>query len=353
MAGLDFLGSVFFGNTLMQYGQSLLIVLASVVLAKAAYYVIKKYVYMLTAKTETKLDDILVEVMEKPLLALIIILGISYARTPLVLPPGINSFFEAFIGVLLTLDITWFIMRFSDGMIKSYVVPMTERSPSKLDDQLVPIVKNGLKAIILVISVMSILSNFGYNVTAILGGLGIAGIAIAMAANQSLGHLLGGAAIFADRPFEVDDTVKIGGTTGKVEEVGMRSTRVRTFDGTLVTIPNADVANAVVENYSKATKRRITLSLGLEYSTPPKKIEEAKEIVKKIVKKTEGLDKDDVNVYFMQFGESSLNLTGFYYIKDTSRFLELQDIVNTRINEEFAKAKIEFAFPSRTVYVKK
>lgn len=353
MADIPFLDNVVFGNTLAQYGHALLIVLASIVLAKIVYYVIKKYVYILTAKTETKLDDILVEVMEKPLVALIVILGISYARSPLVLPPDMNNFVEAFVGVLLTLDIAWFIMRFSDGIIQNYVVPMAEKSQSKLDDQLVPIVKNGVKAIILIIAVMSILSNFGYNITAILGGLGIAGIAIAMAANQSLGHLLGGAAIFADRPFEVDDAVKIGSTTGKVEEVGMRSTRIRTFDGTLVTIPNADVANSTVENYSKATKRRIVLNLGVEYSTSPKKIEEAKRIIRDIVKKTDGLDAKDVNVYFMQFGDSSLNLMAVYYITDTTRFFELQDIVNTRINEEFAKARIGFAFPSRTLYMKK
>jgi MscS family membrane protein len=349
---LPSLDSTIFGNTLMQYGQSLFIILASVILAKAVYYVIKKYVYLLTAKTETKLDDILVEVLEMPLIALIVIMGVSYAKTPLILPPNISSSLDAFIGVLLTLDIAWFLMRLSDGIIQNYITPMAEKSSSKLDDQLVPLLKTGMKLVIFTLAFLTVLSNFGYNLTAVLGGLGIAGIAIAMAANQSLSHLLGGAAIFADRPFEVDDVVKVGLTTGKVEEVGMRSTRIRTLDGTLVTIPNADVANSSVENYSKATKRRISLVLSLEYSTSPKKIQEAKEIVKKIVKGTNGLDKSDVNVYFMQFGEYSLNLNAFYFITDTSRFLELQDIVNTQINEEFAKAKIEFAYPSTTVYMR-
>ncbi|MFH0817798.1 MAG: mechanosensitive ion channel family protein [Candidatus Micrarchaeota archaeon] len=353
MAEIPLLDYVIFGNTVLQYLISLGIVLGSVILAKALYYVIKHYIKVLTAKTQTQLDDILVEVMEGPLVAGVIIAGIYYARFPLALPENVGSFISAFVGVLFTLDITWFAMRFSDSMIKHYVTPVAEKSTSKLDDQLVPILKNGLKAVIATIAIMSILSNFGYNITAILGGLGIVGIAIAMAANQSLSHLLGGAAIFADRPFEVDDSVKIGGTTGKVEEVGIRSTRIRTLDGTLVTIPNADVANAAVENYSKAKKRRIVLNLGLEYGTAPKKIEEAKKIFKGIVKKTDGLDKEDVNVYFTQFGEWSLNLMAVYYINDTNRFLELQDIVNSRVNEEFAKAKIDFAFPSRTVYMKK
>ena len=353
MVEIPFVNIVFFGNAIWQYILSLLIILGSVVAAKAAYYVIKHYIKAFTAKTETKLDDILVEVMEGPLLALIIILGVSYARTPLILPEGINSTINAFIGVLLTLDVAWFLMKLSDGLIQNYVTPMAANSASKLDDQLVPILKNGARIIIFILAFLSILSNFGYDITAVLGGLGIAGIAIAMAANSSLSHVIGGATIFADRPFEVGDAVKVGGTTGNVEEVGIRSTRVRTLDGTLVTIPNADVANAVTENFSKATKRRIVLNLGLEYGTSPKKLEEAKRIVKGIVKKTDGLNHDDVNAYFTQFGDSALNLMAIYYIMDTTRFLELQDIVNTRIHEDFAKAKIGFAFPSRTVYLKK
>ncbi len=353
MVEIPFIDIVLFGNTLWQYILSLLLVLGSVVLAKVAYYVIKHYIKVFTAKTETKLDDILVEVMEGPLLALIIILGISYARTPLVLPDGINNTINAFIGVLLTLDVAWFLMKLSDGLIQNYVTPMAAKSTSKLDDQLVPILKNGARIIIFILAFLSILSNFGYDITAVLGGLGIAGIAIAMAANSSLSHVIGGATIFADRPFEVGDAVKIGGTTGNVEEVGIRSTRVRTLDGTLVTIPNADVANAVTENYSKATRRRVNFTLGLEYRTSPKKIEEAKEIVKRIVKKTEGLETDSARIYFTQFGDSSLNLTVTYFVSDVPRLFELQDIVNTKIHEDFTKAKIGFAFPSRTVYLKK
>ncbi|MFH1470544.1 MAG: mechanosensitive ion channel family protein [Candidatus Micrarchaeota archaeon] len=353
MADIPFLDIVIFGNELWQYALSLLIVLASVVLAKIAYYVIRHYIKALTAKTKTKLDDILVEVMEGPLLALIIILGVSYARAPLTLQADIDGMITAFVGVLLTLDVAWFLSKLSDGVIRNYVTPLADKSKSKLDDQLVPIVKNGVRIILFTLAFLSILSNFGYDITAVLGGLGIAGIAIAMAANHSLSHIIGGATIFADRPFEVGDSVKIGGTFGKVEEVGMRSTRIRTFDGIFVTIPNADVANSVVENYSKTTRRRITLNIGIEYGTAPKKIEEAKRIVKKIVKETDGLDHKEVNIYFMQFGDSSLNLVGHYYLVDIDKLFVVQDIVNTRVNEEFAKARIGFAFPSRTIYMKK
>ncbi|MFH1448745.1 MAG: mechanosensitive ion channel family protein [Candidatus Micrarchaeota archaeon] len=348
-----FLNNVFFGNTVLQYAESLLIILASVVVAKVMYYLIKKYVYSLTAKTKSDLDDVLVDIIEEPAVFIIVILGIWYSRTPLTLTPELNGFFNGLIGTLITLDIAWLLIRVSDVLIQRYLVPLTEKSKSKLDDQLLPILKNGIRSIIVILALLSIFSNFGYDITAIIGGLGIAGIAIAMAAKDSLGNLLGGATIFTDRPFEVGDEVKIGGVVGNVEEVGMRSTRVRTFEGTLVIVPNADVAGSAIENYTKAKTRRVRFNVGVEYDTSPKKIEEAKRIIKDIMKKTEGLDNKNVSVYFTEFGDSALNLMVTYHVKDTSRRFELMDVVNTAINKEFAKAKIGFAYPTQTVYVKK
>lgn len=350
---IPFLNNNLFGNTVIQYGQALLIILASVVLAKIVYFLVKKYVYMVTAKTKTDLDDILVDIIEEPAVFIIVIAGIWYSQNVLNVTPDISNFFNSLVGVLITLDVTWLLMRITEVLIQRYLVPITQKSKSKLDDQLVPIIKNGIKAIILVMALLSIFSNFGYDITAVIGGLGIAGIAIAMAAKDSLGNMLGSATIFTDRPFEVEDTVDVSGTVGKVEEVGMRSTRIRTFDGTLVTIPNSTVANSKIENFTKAKKRRVRFTLGVEYDTSPKKMEEAKKIVEGIVKKTKGLDPESVSVYFTEFGDSALGLMVTYYIKDTSRLFELKDIVNTEINKQFTKAKIGFAYPTQTIFVKK
>jgi MscS family membrane protein len=209
-----------------------------------------------------------------------------------------------------------------------------------------------LKSIVFVLAILTVISNFGYDVTAVLGGLGIAGLAIAMAAKDSLSNLLGSATIFTDRPFEVEDAVSIGTHGGSVEEVGIRSTRLRTWNGTLLTLPNAVVANSAIENYSKSSRRRIRIKLGLEYGTSSKKIEKAKELLMEIVNKTRGVDPDDCSVHFAEFGESAIQLMLTYYILETSRYWHIQDEINTQIKERFEKSRIGFAYPSRTLYVK-
>jgi MscS family membrane protein len=349
---IPILSESYFGNTLLSWLFSFLIILGAVIGAKIVYFIIKKYIAAVAARTETDLDDLLVRALEKPVIFFIIILGLSVSISPLTLEQGIVETFNNLIGVLITLNVAWIVVALLDVAIDKFLVPFTRESKSKLDDQLVPILKNGLKSIVFILTALTIIDNFGYDVTAVLGGLGIAGIAIAMAAKDSLSNILGSATIFTDRPFEVEDAVKIGGDGGVVEEVGMRSTRLRTWSGTLLTIPNSKVAALAIENYSKSKRRRIRFNLGLEYGTTSKKLDRAKEILTDIISKTRGVDPDDCSVHLAEFGESAMQLMFTYYIVETSRFWDIQDDVNSQIKTRFEKARIEFAFPSRALYVK-
>ena len=352
IAQYPILSGTYFGNTLLQYLEALLILLATVIVAKVAYYIIKKYVQALTAKTATNLDDLLLAELEKPFIFFILILGLNFSVTPLSVPPGAMSVFSNLIMVLLTLNGAWVVSALVDVLFEEFLVPYAKKSKSKLDDQLVPILKGGSSVVIFALTILTIISNFGYDITAVLGGLGIAGIAIGLAAQDSLSNVLGSAAIFTDRPFELEDLVKIDGVTGKVEEIGIRSTRVRTLDGTLVMIPNATIAKGTIENYTKAERRRVQIKLGVEYGTSSKKLEKAKELLIDIVTDVKGVDPDDCAVHFMEFADSTLQLQLTYHIIETSRLFDIQDEVNTRIKDEFEKAGIEFAFPSRAIYVK-
>lgn len=346
------LSETYFGNTLLQWLTTLLIVLGTVIGAKIVYFIIKKYVQRAAARTESDLDDLLVKAMEKPVIFFVFILGLNIAISPLTLEEGVVSTYENLISVLITLNIAWIVIALLDVVVEKFLVPFTRESRSKLDDQLVPILKNGLKAIVFIIALLTVISNFGYDVTAVLGGLGIAGIAVAMAAKDTLGNVLGSVTIFTDRPFEVEDAVSIGGNGGIVEEVGMRSTRLRTWNGTQMTIPNSTVANSAIENYSKSRRRRIRIKLGVEYGTSSKKIQRAKEILQEIIRDTRGVDPDDCAVHFAEFGESALQLMFTYYIVETSRFWDVQDEVNSQIKERFERSRIEFAFPTRSLVVK-
>ncbi len=346
------LSKVVFGNTLLQYSEAFLALMATVILAKVLYYIIKKYVQALVEKTETDLDDLLLKALETPFLLFVLILGLNFAVGLLTLPADIAGVFANLVKVLLIVNCAAVVAAIMDVLCDEFLTPYAKKSESKLDDQLVPIVKNGGRALVFILTALTIVSNFGYDITAVLGGLGIAGIAIGLAAQDTLSNVIGSAAIFTDRPFEIEDLVRVDAVTGNVEEIGIRSTRIRTLDGTLVAIPNANVAKAAVENYSKAAKRRIQIKLGLEYNTSSKKMAKAKDILRDVLKSTKGVDPDDVGVHFTDFADSQLLLMLTYHIVETSRLFDVQDEVNSRIKEEFEKAGIEFAFPSRTLYIK-
>ena len=346
------LQETYFGNTLLQYLTSLLILLGTAIVAKIVYFIIKKYIKALTAKTETNLDDLLIDSLEMPFIFFLVIIGLNLSVIPLTVPENVNLVFSNVIKILFILNGAWVLTALINVVVEKFLAPYTKKSKSKLDGQLVPILANGMRVIVFALTILTIISNFGYDITAVLGGLGIAGIAIGLAAQDSISNIIGSAAIFTDRPFEIEDLVRVDGVTGKVEEIGMRSTRIRTLEGTLVTVPNSIIAKSHIENYTRTQKRRVQIKLGVEYGTSSKKIDHARNILLDIVRNTKGVDPDECTVHFIEFGDYALQLMLTYHVLETSRLFDVQDDVNSRIKEGFERAGIEFAFPSRTIYVK-
>lgn len=350
---MEFLEITVFGTTILNYAYFLFTVLGTIILAKIVYYILKGSVSRFTKKTKTKLDELLLKNLEKPFILLILIFGVQFGLTFLSLPNGYGDTVLNILGVLLTFNIAWFVVGILDAFIENYVEELTKKTSSKLDDQILPILKKGIFIIIFTLALISALDNFGYDITALLGGLGIAGIAVAMAAQSTLGDLLGGVNIFTGRPFEIGDWINFKDNGGQVIEIGMRNTRIKSFNGTLLTVPNSILGKEIIENYTKAEKRRIRFDIGLTYDTPVSKLKAAKEILLKITKEVEGIEKDTATVHFKEFAASSVNLMFTYYITDTNNLLGIQDKVNTKIKERFDKNKLDFAFPSQTVYLKK
>jgi len=179
-------------------------------------------------------------------------------------------------------------------------------------------------------------------------------LAVAFAAKDTLENLISGVMIFIDRPFAVNDAVHLDKYSGNVEEVGLRSTRIRTWDNTLVTIPNNAIVQNPLENYSERKKRKVKISIGLVYGTSPAKMGQAKKIIHKILdaqKKKVG--KDDRMIHFDSFGDFSLNLTGWYWINDMDNYWDIKDRVNIEILKQFNAAKLNMAFPTQTLELRK
>lgn len=346
----DFFNKTFYGNTVGTWLIALSFILGAILVSKILYFFLSKVVKRITSKTKGRLDDIIVDMIEEPIMFAIILLGIWFGIAYLKLPESVHRFIEKVYYVLITFNVAWFISRLTDSLIKEYLAPLVTKTASDLDDQLLPIVRKGIKVVIWIIAIVVGLNNAGYDVGALIAGLGLGGLAFAMAAKDSIANLFGGFTIFTDKPFTIRDRIIVKGYDGTVEEIGIRSTRLKTLAGRIITIPNAVFANEPIENITSEPGRKIVINLGLVYHTTPEQMEKALQILKQIALEREDVLNEEVSAAFTDFSDSSLNIRFSYYIAKNFDILETQSLVNMDVFRKFADAGLEFAFPTRTVY---
>jgi MscS family membrane protein len=220
--------------------------------------------------------------------------------------------------------------------------------------QFMPLVRQTLRIFVIIIGVITILSALDIDVGGFIAGLGIGGIAVALAAKDSLGNFFGSVGIIADRPFQVGDWVMIGSKwEGFVEEIGFRSTKIRTWPRTLLTIPNQALANEVIDNLSKMPKRRVKTTIGITYETPLEKIEPFVEAVQKILQEDPGVHKEFILVRFHQFGDSSLDILMIYFTIGIRGhdYYGTQQRVNLKIMHKMNEMGISMAYPTQSLHI--
>ncbi len=347
---LEFLQKDFYWNTVGEWLLALVIMLASVLLGRAIYWFFSNVVKKLAARTETSLDDIVIDMVEEPLSFAIAILGIWYGLDSLHLPDVGHVWINRIYYLLIIFNVAWLINRVIDALIEEYLVPIIEKSESDLDDQLLPILRKGIHAAVWIMAIIIGLNNAGYDVGALIAGLGIGGLALALAAQDTVANLFGGITIFVDQPFTINDWIKINSFEGIIEEVGIRSTRIRTFEGRLVTIPNKVFAESAIENVSAEPSRRVILMLGLTYNTSPEKMKEALSILAGVHSKFSNQLEEKHLEHFDSFGDFSLNLRFVYYIKKGEDVFQLNSDIRMDILEKFNAAGLDFAFPTQTIH---
>ena len=229
------------------------------------------------------------------------------------------------------------------------------KTKSKLDDQLIPFAVDSIKIITIIMGLFIIVGNiFNVNITALAAGLGVGGIAIAMASKESLENLLGSFTIFLDRPFTVGDIVNIGTITGVVEKVGFRSTRLRTFDKSLVTVPNKKMVDAELDNLGMRPVRRAKFNIGLTYNTNQETVKNIVQEIQTMINE-HPMTNDDGRVRFMDFGASSLDIMVVFYVNSSEwdDFINTKEDINYKIMSIVDKYNSDFAFPSSSVYIEK
>lgn len=346
------LNTTYFDNTLIEYLIFFAIIIGFLIIGRIIFFISKNFLRKKAAKTKSKLDDIIIESMEKPLTFLMFIIGLIIAFNMIILSPGFEKLVSNVVKILLTIDIFWFIIFFLDSMLDHYLTPMVAKSKSDLDDVILPLIRKFVKYTLIILAFIIIIDNFGYNVTSLIAGLGIGGLAFALAAKDMLANFFGGISIITDKPFKIGDRIKIDGFDGWVREIGLRSTKIETLDGFQLIVPNAKIADSILENVSRESARKVKMTIGVEYSTSMKKMEEAKKILEDVILKNPDTENRSI-VSFNEFADSSLNFLVIYWIKNLDNILGAKNNLNMAIKKRFEKAKIEMAFPTRTVYLKK
>lgn len=228
-----------------------------------------------------------------------------------------------------------------------------EQTDSKLDDQLVPLVRKALKVLVVLSGFLFLLQNLDVNVGSLVAGLGIGGVAVALAAKDTIANFFGSLMIFIDRPFQIGDWVKIGDIEGIVEAVGFRSTRVRTFYNSLVTVPNAFFTESAIDNIGLREYRRLKTTLHLTYDTSPEQIQAFVEGIRAIILANPYSKKDYYEIHFNDFGAHSLDVMVYMFFKVESWSEELRERHNVLL-EILRLAKeldVEFAFPTQTLHL--
>ena len=346
------LTQTYYGNSLQTWLIALSIIVGSALLGKVVYWIFSKIARAFTSKTKTQFDDIVVDMIEEPAVFMIIASGIWFSLKTLVLPDRLSEVIGNAYQVIVALLVGWLLSRLFDALYKQYIIPWAATTENDLDDQLLPILSKGVKIIIWSMAFIIGMNNAGYDVAALIAGLGIGGLALAMAAKDTVSNIFGGFTIFTDQPFKIGDRIKVGGYDGSVAEIGVRSTRLKTLDGRIVTIPNSTFADSAVENVSWEPWRKMVLNIGLIYDTTPDQIEQAMAILKSISDNHEGTE-DNTWIAFNSFGDFSLGICFIYYITKGADIGAVQTEINLAILRQFNENGLEMAFPTQTLYNKK
>ncbi|MCP4293324.1 MAG: mechanosensitive ion channel family protein [bacterium] len=345
----EFFSKIFYGNTIGQWSLALLIIVGALVVGKFLYWVFSSVLRGLTQKTKTKIDDIILDMIEEPIVFAVTVGGIWFGLQRLVLPENVDNGVANSLQFLIVLSITWLISRLLESLFTHYLTPLADKSKNDLDDQLLPLARKGVKSAVWALGIIVALNNAGYEVGAVIAGLGIGGLALAMAAKDTVSNVFGGFTIFTDRPFTLKDRVRVDGYDGTIEEIGIRSTRLRTLSGTLVTIPNATFSGNSVENVSLEPCRKIVLNLGLTYDTKPEAMQQAMDILREIKEANTDVE-EKIIIGFNGFGDFAMNILMIYYVTKGANIIDTQTSINLEILKRFGQAKLDFAFPTQTLY---
>jgi MscS family membrane protein len=353
--GLDRIGFLqvhVLGNTIWQYLASLIYVVLAFYVSKLLDFFIHVRLRKWAQHTKTNLDDLLLELLRGPVKIISFVILLHIGLRVFSWPAWGQVFISNGLKITVACSLTYVALKGVDLLMGVWKQRVEATHEGVLDMHLLPIIRKALKIFVIVVAALVTTQNLGMNVTGLLASLSIGGLAVGLAAQDTLSNLFGAVAIFADKPFRVGDRIQLDNIDGEVEAIGLRSTRVRNLDGFLVTVPNRTMANANIINISKRPNIKTIMNIGVTYDTSSAQIERAMQIIDEIYRphpKTA-----DLLISFNKFESSSLNIMVVHWWNSTNfkDYLQNFQLLNLELKRRFDAEQINFAFPSQTVYLR-
>jgi small-conductance mechanosensitive channel len=347
---IKILEQVFFNNRISDYIIALLTMLSSLLFVKVVIRFFIKRLKKMAERTTATFDDFLIKILEKVGLPALYISCFYVSAKILRLPAGADALINALEMIIITFFVARIVVMLAGWGINTYLA-------KKKQDPTVVRSFEGLlwavKSLIWVLAVIILLDNLGYKVSTLIAGLGIGGIAVAIAAQALLKDFFSYFSIVFDRPFKIGDFIVIGDFMGTVEYIGIKTTRIRSLGGEQVIFSNTDLTDSRVRNYRLMEKRRVLFRIGVTYQTSLSQLKEIPEIIEDIIKDTKDAAFD--RAHFFSYGDFSLIFEIVYFVlnSDYNKYMDIQQEINFAIKEEFERKGIEFAYPTQTLYVNK
>ena len=349
---LPFLKIQWFGNELWKYLFSLIYIFLAFYVSKLADYLTRVWLKKWTERTQTKFDGLVLELLNGPVKVVLFVIFLRIGLDVFQWPDLVQKLLAKGFTVIVACSLTYMGLKFIDLLMGYWKHRATAEADRTFDEQLFPIVRKTLKLFIIVVAALVTLTNIGIDVTAAIASLSVGGLAVGLAAQDTLANLFGAVAVFVDKPFRIGDRIQLDNVDGTVESIGLRSTRVRNLNGHLITVPNKTMGNATIINVTRRPNIKTEMNIGITYDTPAGKVRQALKILEEIYRGHAMTS--DLIISFNKFADSSLNILVVHWWNSTDfkAYLAGMQELNLTIKERFDAEGISFAFPTQTLYLK-
>ncbi len=342
----------FLGQPLWKYLASVIYIGLAFLVAKLMDLLVNGWLKRLAAKTETKYDDLFLELVRGPVKVVAFVVFLNIGLGFFDWPERAEKLFTNALFIVVACSVTYVVLKCVNLLLAIWREKVVSPEDKLFAEQLIPLVGKTAKVILVIAAALLTAENLNWEIKSLLAGLSVGGLALGLAAQDTVANLFGAVAIFMDKPFHIGDRIKVEGVDGLVETIGLRSTRLRNLDGHHVTIPNKLMGNAIITNVTRRPTIKTEMNFGLTYDTPAAQVKRATALLEEIFRSNPKTG--DLIISFNKFGDSALNILVIHVWNGTDakqHFAELQEL-NLQIKARFDAEKIEMAFPSQTLYLK-